>query len=57
MPLETSTFKNEIAGLLARKDFPALKAKLASWLPSDVAPTLAELPVEQLALLFRGFSK
>ncbi len=57
MPLETSTFKNEIAGLLARKDFPALKAKLASWLPSDVAPTLAELPVEQLALLFRGCSK
>ena len=57
MPLETSNFKNEVAVLLVRKDFPALKEKLASWLPSDVAPTLAELPVEQLAALFRGCSK
>jgi magnesium transporter len=57
MPLETSNFKNEISSLLARKDFPAVKAKLASWLPSDVAPTLAELPVEHLAALFRGCTK
>jgi magnesium transporter len=57
MPLETSNFKTEIVALLARKDFSAVKAKLAAWLPSDVAPTLAELPIEQLAALFRGCSK
>src|SRR4051812_1102094 len=49
MPLETSNFKTEVANLLARKDFAAMKTKLATWLPADVAPTLAELPIEQLA--------
>src|SRR4051812_38759117 len=57
MPLETSNFKSEIAALLARKDFAGVKAALATWLPSDVAPTLAELPIEQLAALFRGCTK
>jgi magnesium transporter len=57
MPVQASNFKTEVAALLAKKDFAGLKAKLAPWLPSDVAPHLAELPVEQLAALFRGCSK
>ena len=57
MPLENSNFKTEIAALLARKDLAALKEKLATSLSSDIAPTLAELPIEQLAVLFRGCSK
>jgi magnesium transporter len=50
-------FKTEISTLLANKDLAALKAKLAPWLPSDAAPLLAELPIEQLAMLFRSCSK
>ena len=57
MPVQPSNFKAEMATLLANKDLPAVKARLASWLPSDVAPILSELPIEQLALLFRGCSK
>ncbi len=52
-----SSFKAEIAALLANKDSAALKARLAAWLPADLAPILSELPVEQLAVLFRGCSK
>ncbi|HVT72724.1 MAG TPA: magnesium transporter [Lacunisphaera sp.] len=52
-----STFRADISTLIANKDYGALKAKLAPWLPADVAPILAELPVEQLAMLFRGCSK
>jgi len=55
--MQASNFKAEISTLLVNKDFPALKARLATWLPADVAPILAELPVEQLAALFRGCSK
>ncbi len=57
MPVQPSNFKAEVATLLANKDLPAVKARLASWLPADVAPILSELPIEQLALLFRGCSK
>jgi magnesium transporter len=57
MPVQSSNFKAEIATLLANKDLPAVKARLAAWLPADVAPILSELPIEQLALLFRGCSK
>jgi len=57
MPVQASNFKAEISTLLANKDYPGLKAKLAPWLPSDAAPILSELPVEQLAVLFRGCSK
>ncbi len=57
MPVQASNFKAEVAALLANKDSAALKAKLAPWLPSDVAPLLAELTVEELAVLFRGCSK
>ena len=57
MPTLASNFKGEISTLIANKDSVALKAKLAPWLPSDVAPILSELPVEQLAVLFRGCTK
>ncbi len=57
MPGQTQNLKAEISALLANKDFAALKAKLAPWLPSDLAPILSELPVEELAVLFRGCTK
>jgi magnesium transporter len=57
MPVQTSNFKAEISALLANKDLAGVKARLANWLPADVAPILAELPVEQLAALFRGCSR
>jgi len=57
MPTLAGSFKTEISALLANKDLAALKAKLAPWLPSDAAPLLAELPIEQLAMLFRSCSK
>jgi magnesium transporter len=57
MPNLASTFKTEASTLIANKDFATLKAKLAPWLPSDVAPILAELPIEQLAMLFRSCAK
>ena len=56
MPAQAN-IKAEIATLISNKDYAALKAKLAPWLPADVAPILSELPVEQLAMLFRGCSK
>ena len=57
MPTLASSFKTDISILLAHRDFPALKAKLAPWLASDVAPILAELPIEELAVLFRSCSQ
>ena len=53
----TNSFKAEISSLIANKDFALLKARLAPWLPADVAPILSELPVEELAWLFRSCSK
>ena len=53
----TNNFKAEISTLLANKDVAGLKAKLANWLPADVAPILSELPIEELSVLFRGCSK
>jgi magnesium transporter len=50
-------FKTEIATLLTNKDFAVLKVRLAPWLPADAAPLLSELPIELLAVLFRGCSK
>lgn len=57
MPVQDSNFKVEIAALLANKDLAGVKTRLANWLPSDAAPLLAELPLGQLAVLFRGCSK
>ena len=57
MPAMASTLKTDISRLITNKEFVTLKAKLAPWLPSDVAPILSELPIEELAVLFRGCSK
>ncbi|WP_438480357.1 magnesium transporter [Oleiharenicola lentus] len=57
MPLLAGDFKAEISTLLANRDHATLKARLAPWLPADVAPILAEMPVEQLAILFRSGSQ
>jgi magnesium transporter len=57
MPVQPSGFKAEVSGLLAKRDYPALKSRLSTWLPADVAPILSELPIEDLAALFRGCSK
>jgi len=54
MPADTVKVRGEISALLLTKDFAALKQKLAPWLAADLAPILAELPVEQLAVLFRS---
>ncbi|HEU5078703.1 MAG TPA: magnesium transporter [Opitutaceae bacterium] len=47
----------DILSLIARKDTAALKKYLEPWLPSDLAPNLAELSVEELAALFRCSSR
>jgi magnesium transporter len=52
-----ANIKAEISSLIANKDYVALKAKLAPWLPADAAPILSELPIEELAALFRGCTK
>ncbi|HSI08191.1 MAG: CBS domain-containing protein, partial [Rariglobus sp.] len=45
--------KDAILSLIGRKDLVALKKYLEPWHPADLAPLLAELPVEALASLFR----
>jgi len=49
--------RSDITALIDRHDFAGLKKYLEPWLPSDIAPFLADLPVEQLAALFRCSSK
>ncbi|MBC7369627.1 MAG: magnesium transporter [Undibacterium sp.] len=45
--------RNEIVALIDRKDLVTLKKYLQPWLPMDLAPLIADLPVEELAALFR----
>lgn len=49
--------KADIVALIARKDGAALRKYLEPWLPSDLAPLIAELSVEDLAALFRAGSR
>src|SRR3954469_7612419 len=49
--------KAEITALVDRKDLPALKKFLEPWLPSDLAPIIADLPISELAALFRVSSR
>ncbi|MCX6951806.1 MAG: magnesium transporter, partial [Verrucomicrobia bacterium] len=56
MPAQANV-KTEIAALIARRDFPALKKYLEPWLPADLAPLIADLSVEELAALFRAGSR
>lgn len=57
MPEATTDLKTEIIALLRARDAAGLRQKLARWLPSDLAPIIADMPVEQLALLFRMTSR
>lgn len=49
--------RTDIMAMVDRHDFAGLKKYLEPWLPADMAPILAELPVEQLAALFRCASR
>jgi magnesium transporter len=51
------SLKADLAALLARKDAAGLKRALEPWLPADLAPLLVDLPVEELAALFRLCSR
>ncbi len=52
-----ATIKLEISALLERRDYPRLKRVLEPWLPADLAPLIADLTVEELAILFRASSR
>ena len=56
MPAQANV-KSEISALIARRDLAALKKYVEPWLPADLAPLIAELPVEELAALFRVGSR
>ncbi len=52
MPAQANV-KTDVATLIDQKDLGALKKYLEPWQPADLAPIIADLPVEQLAALFR----
>jgi len=56
MPQQANV-KQDIAALIDHKDLAALKKYLEPWLPMDLAPLIADLPVEELAALFRVGSR
>ncbi len=56
MPAQANV-KSEIATLIDRKDFPALKKYLEPWTTTDLAPIIADLPIGQLGALFRVGSR
>ncbi len=43
--------------MIARKDWAGVKKFIEPWLPIDLAPQIADLPVEELAALFRVASR
>ena len=56
MPVQANV-KTDVAALIDQKDLGALKKYLEPWQPADLAPIIADLPVEQLAALFRVSSR
>ena len=52
----SANFRAQIAALIDNKNFSELKAQLGRGLPADLAPLLAELPVEHIGVLFRHCS-
>jgi len=56
MPAQANV-RAEISALIEHKDLAALKKYLEPWLPLDLAPIIADLPVEELAALFRVSSR
>jgi magnesium transporter len=53
MAAGSTNVKSEVAALIARKDQAAIRRCVEPWLPADLAPLIADLPVEDLATLFR----
>jgi len=49
--------KTEILALIDRKDIAALKKYLDKWLPADLAPIIADLPLGELSAIFRAGSR
>jgi magnesium transporter len=56
MPTQTNV-RNEVIALIDRKDFAGLKKLVEPWLPADLAPLIADIPVGELAALFRVASR
>ena len=49
--------KADLSALLARKDNAGVRKFAEPWFPADLAPLIADMPVEELAALFRLTSK
>ena len=56
MPQQANV-KADLLALIDRKDHAALKKYLEPWLAADLAPVIADMPVEELARLFRVSSR
>jgi len=56
MPVQANV-KQDIIALIDRKDLAAMKKYLEPWLPADLAPIIADLPIGELAALFRVSSR
>lgn len=56
MPQQANV-KQDITALIDRKDLAALKKYIAPWLAADLAPIIADLPIGELAALFRVCSR
>ena len=54
---EQANVKLDIIALIDRKDLTALKKYIAPWLAADLAPIIADLPIGELAALFRVCSR
>lgn len=55
--IDQNGIKAGISSALARKDHAALKRLVEPWLANDLAPLICDLPVEELAALFRQCSR
>lgn len=56
VPTQTQV-KQELVALIDRKDLPALRKYVEPWLAVDLAPIIADLPIGELAALFRVSSR
>ena len=54
---DQARIKADVSALIERKDLGALKKYLEPWVAADLAPIIADLPVEELAALFRVSSR
>ena len=54
---QPASVKSEILALIDRKDLSALRKYLEKWLPSDLAPIIADMSVGELAAIFRAGSR